>query len=153
MRYSMRTLIAAGLGLVLGVAACNDEQLAPPPGQVLADPMFARYVSMGNSITAGFQSAGILDSTQKQSYAYLIAHAAGTEYYYQSLRYRGCAPPFTNNVTQTRYTLPGFPASTSTTCDLATAAEHPWLSNTAVPGARMIEATNNFDSTGGVPTS
>jgi len=145
-----------GLSLVAGalfLGACHEDGTLNPPDAPIAGDAMVRYVAMGNSITAGFQSAGILDSTQKQSYAYLIAHAAGTEYYYQSLRYRGCAPPFTNNVTQTRYTLPGFPASTASTCDLATASEKPWLSNTAVPGARMIEATNNFDSTGAVATS
>jgi lysophospholipase L1-like esterase len=145
-----------GLSLIAGalfLGACHEDGTLNPPDAPIGGAVMSRWVAMGNSITAGFQSAGILDSTQKQSYAYLIANAAGSNYYYQSLRYRGCAPPFTNNVTQTRYTLPGFPASTANTCDLATPAEHPWLSNTAVPGARMIEATNNFDSTGGVATS
>jgi len=35
--------------------------------------MFQRYVAMGNSITAGFQSGGINDSTQRRSYAVLVA--------------------------------------------------------------------------------
>ena len=39
--------------------------------------MFPRYVAMGNSITAGFQSAGINDSIQQQSYAVLFAQAGG----------------------------------------------------------------------------
>jgi phospholipase/lecithinase/hemolysin len=133
--------LAAG-ALFLG--ACHEDGTLSPPDAPTAGAAMTRYVAMGNSITAGFQSAGIMDSTQRQSYARLIAEAAGTQYYYKKLRFRGCAPPFTNNVTQTRFTLPGFPASTSTTCDLATPEEHPWLTNTAVPGARMIEATNNF---------
>ena len=41
------------------------------------DPMFRRYVSLGNSITAGFQSAGINDSTQQRSYAVLLGAGDG----------------------------------------------------------------------------
>ena len=68
-------LSAAVLGLVLAAAACNDDQLNRPFSNVPVDPLFERYVSMGNSITAGFQSGGINDSTQLQSYAVLLAQA------------------------------------------------------------------------------
>src|SRR6266511_1578518 len=50
---------AAALGLLLGTAACNNDQLVRPAGNVAINPLFDRYVSMGNSITAGFQSGGI----------------------------------------------------------------------------------------------
>ena len=144
------------LSLVAGaflLGACYEDDSLNSPTTPAAGAAMARYVAMGNSITAGYQSNGIMDSTQQQSYAALIARAAGAPYYYKKLRYRGCAPPLVNNVTGLRFTLPGFPASTSTTCDLLVPQELPWQSNTAVPGARMIEATTNFDSTGGVPTS
>ena len=144
-RKLMGYSLAAG-ALLLG--ACHEDGALEPPPSPTAGALMTRYVAMGNSITAGYQSAGINDSTQRQSYAYLIARAAGTQYYYQSLRGRGCAPPFTNNSTGARVG-----GGTSTTCDLVTAQEHPWLSNVAVPGARMEEATNNFDSTGAVATS
>ena len=137
--------LAAG-ALLLG--ACHEDGTLEPPPAPTAGAVMAHYVAMGNSITAGYQSAGINDSTQRQSYAYLIAHAAGTQYYYQSLAGRGCAPPFTNNVSGARVG-----GGTANTCDLVTPNENPWLSNVAVPGARMEEATNNFDSTGAVATS
>jgi len=54
---------AAVLGLALAAAACNNDQLNRPFANTPLDPLFDRYVSMGNSITAGFQSAGINDST------------------------------------------------------------------------------------------
>ena len=66
---------AAVLGLVLAAAACNNDQLNRPFSSTPVDPLFDRYVSMGNSITAGFQSGGINDSTQQQSYAVLLAQA------------------------------------------------------------------------------
>ena len=98
---------------------------------------------MGNSITAGYMSAGINDSTQKRSYAVLLGAAMGTSFNYPRLNGRGCAPPFTNNVTQARVG-----GGTSTTCDLRVPLEGT-LNNTAVPGARVQELLSNF----GVPVS
>lgn len=147
----LTTLSLAAGALLLG--ACYEDGTLNSPATPTGGELMSRYVAMGNSITAGYQSGGIMDSTQQQSYAHLIAVASGTPYYYKKLRYRGCAPPLTNNVTQTRFTLPGFPASTGSTCDLLVPQELPWQSNTAVPGARMIEATTNFDSAGGALAS
>ena len=134
-RKLMGYSLAAG-ALLLG--ACHEDGALEPPAAPTAGALMTRYVAMGNSITAGYQSAGINDSTQRQSYAYLLAHAAGAQYYYQSLRGRGCAPPFTNNVSQARVG-----GGSSVTCDLVNPSEKPWLSNVAVPGARAIEMTNN----------
>ena len=139
MRYSMRTLIAAGLGLVLGVAACNDEQLAPPPGQVLANPLFARYVAMGNSITAGFQSGGINQTTQSQSYAVLLADAMGTTFYTPLMNLPGCPSLYTNVFTQTR--VPGPPCALRQ----VPAVPPPFINNVAVPGAEVIDIYSNLD--------
>jgi len=139
MRYSMRTLIAAGLGLVLGVAACNDEQLAPPPNQVLADPMFARYVSLGNSITAGFQSGGINQTTQNQSYAVLLADAMGTTFYAPLMNLPGCPSLYSNVFTQTR--VPGPPCALRQ----SPAVPPPYINNVAVPGAEVIDIYSNLD--------
>jgi lysophospholipase L1-like esterase len=132
------TLLAA----LLAAGCAKDPELVtsvPPNG---ADFM-ARYVALGNSITAGFQSGGINDSTQRRSYANLLARATGTRFAYPSLAGRGCAPPLTDFLAQTRYTLPGLPASTATTCDLrAGASSTATLNNVAVPDA------NSFDPTG-----
>src|SRR3712207_8913200 len=53
----------------------------------------ARYVAIGNSITAGYQSDGINDSTQARSYAVLLAQAAGTTFRVPALNRPGCQPP------------------------------------------------------------
>ena len=131
--------LAAG-ALLLGACA-EDETLAdppaPPPGSTV-NALFDRPVWMGNSITAGFQSAGINDSTQRQSYAYLLANAMGTPYYYRQLKGFGCQAPFTINKTQTR--LGG---AEGLKCGGASTAVLPWMSNTAVPAARAIEMTDN----------
>ena len=72
-RLHLVTTLALGL---LGLtAACFSNEKLNSPSVPTGGAIFARYVAMGNSITAGFQSAGINDSTQQQSYARLLASA------------------------------------------------------------------------------
>ena len=132
--------VAAGLTLALPLVtgACVESDRLVTPVTIPENAIFQRYVAMGNSITAGVQSAGINDSTQRRSYAALITGASNFPYYYASLQGRGCAPPFVNNVTQERVGGGG-PA----TCDLRAPDHHPWLSNVAVPTARVIDAVDN----------
>jgi phospholipase/lecithinase/hemolysin len=143
--------LAASLALALSIlAGCHsDDSLKPPPAPPVPSggAMFQRYVSMGNSITAGFQSAGISDSTQSRSYAVLLAEAMGTAFVRPSLNRPGCPPPFVNNVTQTRDSIPGQGTSTGSTCNLRVNNQLP--NNVAVPGARATEILTNF----GVPVS
>src|SRR3989454_7225422 len=137
---------AAVLGLVLATAACNDDQLNRPFSSTPVDPLFDRYVSMGNSITAGFQSGGINYSTQQQSYAVLLAQAMRSPFFSPLLGKPGCPPPYTNVFTGARYAVPGQPfPSTATTCALRKIPNPPppYVSNTAVPGAWVIDIYNN----------
>ena len=114
------------------------SRVTPTP----ANSLFASYVALGNSITAGFQSGGINDSTQKQSYAVLLAAAMHTRFAYPSLTMPGCPPPVNNLLTQSRVTLSGQPASTSTTCALRNPASvTAALNNVAVPGATSFDPT------------
>src|SRR5882762_2011980 len=139
---------AAVLGLLLAAAACNNDQLNRPFANTPVDPLFARYVSMGNSITAGFQSAGINDSTQQRSYAVLLAQAMHSPFFVPRLTNPGCPPPFTNVFTGARVTPTGYPPSTATSCYLRTIPSDPppYISNTAVPGAEVIDIYNNLDT-------
>lgn len=106
--------------------------------------MFRRYVSMGNSITAGFQSGGINDSTQKQAYPVLLAAAMGGDpFYYPSLATPGCPPPYTNVFTGAR--LGGLAA---TFCAFRSAQPVPYVSNLGVPGAQVLDLTLNGPGAG-----
>jgi hypothetical protein len=138
---------AAALGLLLCASACENDTVNRPFSNVPVDAIFTRYVSMGNSITAGFQSAGITDSTQIRSYAVLLAQSMRSPFFVPQLRYPGCPPPFTNVFTQARLTPPGFPVSTSTSCYLRVvpAQPPPYVSNTAVPGAEVLDIYSNLD--------
>jgi hypothetical protein len=75
----VRVFLAAACSLALLTAACSNEDLFSPAVPLYTGgALFQRAVWMGNSITAGFQSGGINDSTQKQSYALLVASAMGS---------------------------------------------------------------------------
>jgi len=137
---------AAVLGLLLAAAACNNDQLNRPFGNVAVDPLFERYVSMGNSITAGFQSGGINDSTQQQSYAVLLAQGMRSPFFSPLLNRPGCPPPITNVFAQPAPTRVG--GGTATTCALRKIPNPPppFISNTAVPGAEVMDILSNRDT-------
>ena len=130
--------LAGGVAAILSASAlmaCSDNvntvQVRP------VDPLFKTYVSLGNSITSGFQSAGINDSTQKQSYAVLFAQQVNTNFRIPLLNKPGCPPPIDNFVTQHR--LGG---GTAGTCALRQPAVTPGtLNNLAVPGATSLSPT------------
>lgn len=133
---SIRRIAVAGGALAI-LAACEGpvEIREQPP---TANDLFDRYVALGNSLTAGYQSGGINDSTQKESYAYLFGRLAmGETYAYPQLAGRGCAPPVADFQTQERV---GGPTATDETCDLRTASSvAAVLNNVAVPGATSLD--------------
>jgi len=135
-----RIRVAAALLLALPLlAGCYDNDPLNAPDLSTSNGLMERYVAMGNSITAGYQSAGINDSTQRRSYAVLFANRANATFYVPSLQGRGCAPPLTNNVTQTRVG-----GGTASTCDLRSSERMPYVSNVAVPGATSFSPNDNL---------
>src|SRR5438046_1079282 len=139
-RTTMR-IGAAALGILLAVAACHQDQLFQPYPNGPLDPMFTRYVSMGNSITAGFQSNGINDSTQLQSYAVLLGKQMQTPFFVPLMARPGCPPPYTNVYLQTRV-----PPAVPNNCALRAqqAVPPPYINNVAVPGAEVLDGITNF---------
>ena len=132
------------LGATAAFVACNTDNTVV--GVTPADNLFSSYVALGNSITAGYQSGGINDSTQRQSYALLLARAMNTRYAYPSLAGVGCPPPVNNLLTGARV---GGATSTGTTCQLRTPASvGATLNNVAVPGIQSIDPTAVGGTTG-----
>jgi len=132
----------AAAGLLLGLAACSGEELFTPPTVVAIDPLFTRYVSVGNSITAGFQSGGINDATQAQAYPVLLARAMQSPFFVPWMTFPGCPAPYTNVFTQTRL----FGGSTFCALRRLESVPPPYISNVAVPGAEVIDVYNNLDA-------
>ena len=126
--------VSAALTLVGGAVSCNhDAEVLGIPNP--SDDMFQRYVAIGNSITAGYQSDGISNTTQQQSYAFLLAQQVRTRFAYPALAGAGCAPPIVDWITGSRGT-----GNTAASCSLRTAAlATDILNNVAVPGAASTE--------------
>jgi lysophospholipase L1-like esterase len=133
LNFPTRVVAVASLALVASCDSSKREVLGPstPKG----GEIFKSYVAIGNSITAGYQSGGINDSTQRQSYARLLAQAMGTQYHYASLNMPGCVAPIANTQTGARVS-----GASSSACALrATASATDVLNNVAVPGARVLD--------------
>jgi lysophospholipase L1-like esterase len=130
---------AAAATLLAGVlAGCEHDELAVRPRTPVNGTLFLSYVAMGNSVTAGYQSGGIVDSTQRESYAAVIAQQAGTRFAIPSLQLPGCPPPIVNFQTQAR-----LDNGTPTTCALRTSGSvTAVLNKVAVPGAITLDPTS-----------
>lgn len=132
----MTRKLIASLALVAALAACVENETTNPPtaNPDLVDPLFARYVAFGNSITAGFQSGGINDSVQVLSYANLLAEQMGTEFNIPLLNRPGCPPPLVNIFTQEVVGDPG-PLG----CALRNPSIPEHLNLVAIPGAAVLD--------------
>ncbi|HEY6223619.1 MAG TPA: hypothetical protein VIW26_07540 [Gemmatimonadales bacterium] len=133
---------AATLGLLVGVLACRNDTLLRPASLTPIDPLFDRYVSLGNSITAGFQSGGINDSTQVLAYGNLLAGQMRTPYFQPLLNRPGCPPPIVNVFLGT---VVGPPLNPALPCALRKQqpVPPPFLNDVAVPGAGVEDILSN----------
>lgn len=141
-----RFLVARVVALTacIGAAACNSSKdlIVPPPP---VDPLFTSYVALGNSLTAGFQSGGINDSTQRQAYPVLLAQQMRTAFTIPSLAEPGCPPPIDSFPQGTRVGN-----GTSTTCAFRSQVQGvAVLNNVAVPGAASLDPSSPVGTGGG----
>jgi|SRR5580704_15963887 lysophospholipase L1-like esterase len=135
----MTRYLTMSLAAAVALAACDSDKVVNPPATSLNTGLFKSYVAIGNSITAGYQSGGILDSTQQESFAALLAHAAGTRYAYPALLTPGCPPPIVNFQTGAR-----LGNGTSTTCVGRDPSKvNAILNNVAVPGLAVADLTSD----------
>lgn len=135
MKTPVRILAALAAALPLALGSCDDASLTPPADE--GGELFRRYVALGNSITAGFQSDGINDSTQSRSYAVFLAEELDTRFEIPALRPPGCPPPLVNVLTRERVGPP------DAQCALRETPPPPFLNNVAVPGAEVLDALTN----------
>lgn len=147
-RYDIlsRAMGTALLGAVMLLGACDKETLEPPTAvNVSADVqgMFTRYVALGNSITAGFQSGGLTAAMQMDAYPVLLAEQmgldVGTDFNVPLVNDPGCPPPFTDIFTQERVL-----GLSDTDCFARQAPIPEYINNVAVPGAEAIDPTDNL---------
>lgn len=148
---SSNTIRAVAVAAIAALtAACADNgPTAVVPAPVPVNALFTSYVALGNSLTAGYQSGGINDSTQQLSYPSLLAQAMKTRYAYASLAAPGCPPPIVNFQTQARLAN-----GTAATCALRSPNSiTSVLNNVAVPGATSFDPTGVSTSSSNALTS
>jgi hypothetical protein len=132
LKRALRVLAAGGL-LAAGGCVGDGDALLPSRPPADGGPLFQRYVALGNSITAGYISGGITASTQRQSYANLLAVRAGVQNWGMPLLAApGCPPPFTGPLT---------PSGAAPSCQRleGAAGNPPLVQNLAVPGVRIAD--------------
>ena len=123
-----------GVGAAAVLVACDANRDAVGLTNLNSD-IFRNYVAIGNSITAGWQSGGINDSTQQQAYPRLLAIQMGTPYKYASLVNPGCPAPVANFQTQAKVGGAAAPP-----CALrASSSVTDVLNNVGVPDARVLD--------------
>lgn len=128
---ALRILLLATIAVF--AASCLDDEVAEPP--VVPDEggaLFERYVSLGNSITAGFQSGGINRLLQQDAYPAVLAEKAGATFGIPALALPGCPPPLAAPLSAERVS--------SVECAYRTLQTPPLVQNLAVPGHRMVDA-------------
>ncbi|HEX8320309.1 SGNH/GDSL hydrolase family protein [Longimicrobium sp.] len=131
-KRSLGTVLrAAALAGTVLLGACVDggDELLSPRVPLAGGALFQRYVSLGNSITAGYQSGGINDSLQTRAYPVLLAERAGGQFYAPLIARPGCPRPFLAPLGAT---------GRLGTADSCTRIDNPpFVSNLAVPGERL----------------
>jgi phospholipase/lecithinase/hemolysin len=136
--------VALLLALPLFAGCYSDDSLNPPatPPVPSGGAIFQRYVAMGNSISAGFQSGGINDSTQLRAFPVLLSAAAGADFTIPHLIMPGCPSPYTNNVLRTH--VGGIPDATYRSICFGRISNTGAINNVAVPGAGVEDMFSNF---------
>ncbi len=89
------------LGLAIFVAACSDatgprtDAGSPPTANaaVKVQTLFARYVSVGTSLSMGVEGAGVYDDAQRAAWPAQLATKAGVTFALPLIQDPGCPPP------------------------------------------------------------
>src|SRR5829696_2118393 len=87
---ALRTAALAATVLLGACVGDGDEPVTIIEPTANGGRLFVRYVSMGNSITAGFQSGGLNDSLQSRAYPVFLAARAGATFNAPLVARPGC---------------------------------------------------------------
>lgn len=139
-KLRLLSLSVLGTALLAGCAD-SDESILEIPATAPGAGLLDRYVSLGNSITAGTQAGGINALTQLQAYPALVARQAGVAFNAPLLALPGCPAPYIRPILISTERLGGAAAPP---CALRQEAVAPsFISNVAYPGSFIAGAVDN----------
>ena len=142
----LAVLLAAAAPLI---ASCSlDDQTIGAPAAPSGGSQFAHYTAIGTSLSAGFESGGINDSTQREGPAYQLALAMGltpgVDWHYPAFNFPGCPAPFVNplanNGAGTRVGGAPNPPTPGFCRARVTASAAAFMNDLAIPGLRAAQA-------------
>lgn len=126
---ALRVAALAGVALLGACVGDGDDVITTAQPAGAGGELFTRYVALGNSITAGFQSNGINDSLQVRAYPVLLAARAQATFNAPLIARPGCPRPFLAPLGTT---------GRLGTADSCVRINSPRIiNNLAVPGARL----------------
>lgn len=141
----MKKILSLFLVLVSTVVlftGCQDRSdLTAPAAPATGSASFARYVAIGNSLTAGYQSGSLYESAQKYSYAKLIADQAGTSFAFPNI-----GEPGTRGRLEVQSITPFVSYVNPNSGPLLNATYAKPYNNLGVPGALIYDFLNAYDS-------
>ena len=152
----MRTILILMIiiGLTYFYACTPDQPAAPELNVTIGELATSKIVAIGNSLTAGFQSSGLVESFQLNSYPYLLAQQMGkTEFEQPLIGSPGIGSPA--GMTPMYLDNEGNIKQDALTVNPLLLLKNALLSrpydNLGVPGADLNDLLNTIDRTGGNP--
>lgn len=135
MKYRITLLLALAAVLTWNGCSSEDTNVSGPTSFGSIDP--TTYVAVGNSLTAGMQSGGVVEEFQRYSFPNLIAAQLGTTSFVQPL----IPAPGTGAIMTLRSISPVSIVTGEVNVTLPANASHPApYHNLGVPGAILFDA-------------
>lgn len=137
-------LIVAALPLIASCTSMYDDQTLGTPAAPAGGAQFAHYFAIGTSLSAGVQSDGLNDSTQRTSFTYQLATAMGltpgVDWFYPAMNFPGCGAPFINPLIGQRVGNAPSPPAAGSCRARQTSSIRPYVNNVGIPRMRAAQA-------------
>ncbi len=143
-RRNVTRLAAVAAATLLASACSLDNQTMGVRGAPAGGSQFARVANIGTSLSSGFQSGGINDSTQREGPMYQLALGMGltpgVDWFYPSFAGFGCPAPYTNPLTGARLGGAPSPPNPLSCKSRDPSSARPYMSDVGIPGLRAQQA-------------
>ena len=137
-------------GALAAAALCGCGEISPitAPRAGAGNTNFSVYAAMGTSITAGYQSGGLVDHHQVHSFAALFARQVGAAAFTEPTVSPDGLPPLLRIVSLSPLIVSNLGRTPGTPTNLAQPSAY---HNMGIPGALMVDAVDSTYYYGGLP--